>query len=166
MALIFISAISGTGKTTLMHELRKRDEEAYDTDDECIRVSKVTNKVLSYEEAKKDGYNWIYPKGALLKLKDLSTTKNVFLLGSTDNSEELKDAADEYIWMRIPLDVLVQRLDSRTKEYGKSERERKLILDLYKSASKTLDPKTFTLDATKPVKTIADVLLAHVRQLQ
>jgi predicted ATPase len=40
MALFFISGVPGTGKTTLMQELRWRGEEAHDTDDECIMISK------------------------------------------------------------------------------------------------------------------------------
>lgn len=162
MPLFFIAGVSGTGKTTLMHELRRRGEEAHDMDVECIRLSKFTNKVLNYDEAKKEGYNWIYPTKTLEHLKELSSTKNVFLLGIVDNFEEIKDAANEFIWMSIPLDTLVQRLDSRQKEYGKSERERKLIFDLYKEMSETLETSTFILDARKPVEAIADDLLVHI----
>lgn len=162
MGLFFIAGVSGTGKTTLMRELQRRGEEAYDMDSECVRLSKTTNEILSYEDAKKEGYNWIYPKKALRRVKELSSTKDVFLLGIVDNLQEIKHVATEFIWMSIPLDTLVQRLDSREKEYGKSERERKLILDLYQGMSKSLDQTTFTLDATKPVEIIADKLLAHV----
>lgn len=162
MALFFISAVSGTGKTTLMHELHRRGQEAHDTDVECIRCSKLTGEPIGYEEAKRDGYDWIYPTEALQKLKEQSHHKNVFLLGSTDNSDEVKAAADEYIWMTIPLDVLVTRLNTREKEYGKSPSERQSILSLYKKMSSSISPSTFTLDATKPVDVIADDLLAHV----
>jgi len=162
MSLIFVSGVSGTGKSTLMRELRKRGEEAIDMDTDCIRVSKVTGNVISYEEAKRDGYDWIYPKDALQKLKAEAATKDIFILGITDNPQVIQDAADKFVWMTIPLDVLVQRLDSRQKEYGKSERERKLILDQYNTLSNSLKPETFTLDATKPVETIADDLLQHV----
>lgn len=164
MPLFFIAGVSGTGKTTLMRELRRRGEEAHDADTECLRLSKTTNEILSYEDAKNEGYNWIYPTKALHNLKELSSTKNIFLLGIVDNLTELKHAADEFIWISIPLDVLIQRLDSRKKEYGKSEHERKLILDSYNKMSETLEPETFTLDATKPVETIADDLLAHINK--
>lgn len=162
MALYFISAVSGTGKTTLMHELRERGEEAHDTDTECIRCSKQTGEPISYEEAKRDGYDWIYPKEALRRLKAQSCNRNIFLLGSIDNSDEVKAAADEYIWMTIPLDVLVTRLDTREKEYGKSPSERQSILDLYEKMSSNITPTTFTLDATKPVSNIVDDLLTHI----
>lgn len=166
MPLFFIQGASGTGKTTLMHELLRRGEEAHDTDTQCNRVSKLTNKTLNYEEAKKEGgYNWIYPKDALYKLKELASGKNVYLLGSIDNFNEVKDVADEYIWMSIPLDELNRRLDSRQKEYGKSASERKLILDLHKEMSEVIEPNTFILDSTKPVETIADDLIAHVASL-
>jgi ribose 1,5-bisphosphokinase PhnN len=162
MALIFISAVSGTGKTTLMHELRRRGEEAHDTDTECIRYSKQTGEIIGYEQAKKEGYDWIYPTEVLRELKARSRTKNVFLLGSIDNFDEVRAAADEYIWMTIPLDILTHRLDTREKEYGKSNSERQLILALYKRMVSTLAPTTFTLDATRSVGDIADSLLAHV----
>jgi ribose 1,5-bisphosphokinase PhnN len=162
MALFFISAVSGTGKTTLMHELRRRGEEAHDTDTECVRRSKQTGKVIGYEEAKKYGYDWIYPAEHLQLLKAQSRAKNIFLLGSIDNFDEVKAAADEYIWMTIPLDVLVHRLDTREKEYGRSTSERQLILALYQKMQSAISPTTFTLDATKSVASIADDLLAHV----
>jgi thymidylate kinase len=162
MALFFISAVSGTGKTTLMNELRRRGEAAHDTDTECIRCSKQTGKPIGYEEAKRDGYDWIYPTEHLQRLTAQSRTKNVFLLGSIDNFNEVKTAADEYIWMAIPLDVLLHRLDTREKEYGKSDSERQLIVGLYEKMQSTLTSITFTLDATKPVEDIADDLLTHV----
>jgi thymidylate kinase len=162
MALFFISAVSGTGKTTLMHELRRRGEEAHDTDPECIRCSKQTGDPIGYEEAKKDGYNWIYPAEHLERLKTRSQGKNIFLLGSIDNLDEVKAAADEYIWMSIPLNVLIARLDTREKEYGKSNSERQLILAVYEKMNSELTPATFILDATRPVGDIADDLLAHI----
>jgi hypothetical protein len=162
MALFFISAVSGTGKTTLMHELHRRGEEAHDTDTECIRCSKQTGEPITYEEAKRDGYDWIYPSETLQKLKTSSLAKNIFLLGSIDNFDEVKTAADEFIWMAIPLPVLINRLDTREKEYGKSDSERQLIVDLYEKMISAIAPSTFTLDATRSVGEIADDLLAHV----
>jgi len=163
MALFFISAASGTGKTTLMHELRSRGKEAHDTDVECIRRSKLTGEAVNHERGKAEGYDWIYPGEALRKLKTQSSTKDVFLLGSIDNFEEVKAAADEYIWMAIPLDVLNERLDKRSKEYGKSASERQLILSVYKEMSAVMNPGVFTLDATKSVESIADDLLDHIK---
>lgn len=162
MSLFFISGVSGTGKTTLMHELRRRGEEAHDTDVECIRCSKQTGKPIGYEEAKKDGYDWIYPNEAIQKLKSQSRGKNIFLLGSIDNPNAVRAIADEYIWMNIPLDVLITRLDTREKDYGKSPSERQLILSLYKKMKSEIGPTIFTLDATKPVEAITDDLMAHV----
>lgn len=162
MALFFISGASGTGKTTLMYELLRRGEEAHDTDTVCIRLSKQTGKLVNYEASKKEGYDWIYPHDALMKLKEQSLAKNVFLLGSVDNFDEVKATADEYIWMNIPLTILGARLDDRGKEYGKSKSERQSIMDLYEKMTAENDPTLFSLDATKPVELIADDLLAHV----
>lgn len=161
MALFFISAVSGTGKTTLMRELQRRGEEAHDTDTECIRCSKQTGEPIGYDEAKRDGYNWIYPTEHLQSLKAQSRAKNIFLLGSIDNFGEVKAAADDFIWMTVPLDVLIHRLDTREKEYGKSDSERQPILALYQKMQSTISPSTFTLDATKPVGNIADDLLTY-----
>lgn len=162
MALFFISGASGTGKTTLMHELRRRGEEAHDTDSECIRISKQSGQVVNYEESKVEGYDWTYPTDALQRIKNKSLTSNVFLLGSVDNFDDVKAVADDYIWMDIPQDELLKRLASRDKEYGKSNSERQRIIGLHKEMSAANDPKLFSLDATKSVELIADDLLAHV----
>lgn len=164
MPLFFISAVSGTGKSTLMHELRKRDQDAHDTDVECVRLSRITGEVVDYERAKVEGYDWIYPKEALNELKMQSANHDVFLLGSIDNLSEVIAAADEFIWMTIPLDILNERLDKRAKEYGKSFSERRRILSGYNEMTVALGPEVFKLDATKSVEAIADDLLDHVKE--
>ncbi len=147
-----------------MQELRNRGKEAHDTDAECVRRSKLTGNTLSYEQAKAEGgYDWVYPTDSLRKLKQQSSTADVYLLGNVDNFEEVMAAADEYIWMAIPLDVLNERLDKRSKKYGKSASERQLILSVYREMSAAVGAETFTLDATKPVKSIADDLLGHTQ---
>lgn len=165
MSLFFISAASGTGKTTLMKELQKREIEAHDTDVDCIRRSRITGNPLTQEQARVEGgYDWIYPLENLRNLKKASSSRDVFLFGNVDNFQEIKDIADDYIWMDVPLDVLNERLDKRTKEYGKSDTERGLILSVYKEMKSSIDPDVFTLDATKPVELIADDLLNHVNK--
>lgn len=164
MALYFIDAVPGTGKTTLTHELLRRGEEAHDTDDECIMLSKKTGKIVNYEDRKNDPYDWIYPTEKLKHLKELSKTKNVFLLGSVDNWDEVRAAADEYVWMEIPLDVLQKRLDERHDDYGNSASERESIIRLHKEMEEMGHPNAFKLDATRLIEQIADDLLAYANR--
>lgn len=163
MALYFISGVPGSGKSTLVEELRYRGEEAHDTDDECVMISKQTGDVVDYDNRKNDPYDWIYPKQSLQKLKDLSVTKDVFIAGSVDNFDDVNNASDEYIWLEISLDELQKRLDTRHKDYGKSKSERQSIVDLHNEMRNLIGPKLFKLDATKNVEQIADELLAHVK---
>ena len=164
MALYFIDAVPGTGKTTLVKELCRRGEEAHDTDDECIMISKKTGKVVEYENRKNDPYDWVYPMEKLRELKELSKTKNVFLTGSIDNYDEVRPAIDDYVWMEIPLDELLKRLAQRHDDYGNSDSERQSIIELHKEMEEMGHPKAFKLDATNPVERIADDLLAHANQ--
>jgi hypothetical protein len=145
-----------------MRELRRRGKEAHDTDVECIRRSRLTGEALDREKGKAEGYDWIFPTEELNKLKIQSATKDIFLLGNIDNFEEVKAAADEFIWMNISPDVLNERLDKRVKDYGKSASERELILSVYEKMSTAIGPEVFTLDATQPVEKIADDLLDHI----
>ena len=158
MALYFISGVPGTGKTTLVQELRKHGEEAHDADDECVRVSQTTGKVIDHE---REPFNWIYPKESLNNLKSLSKNKNVFLAGSVDNFQDVYSASDEYIWMDIPLDLLINRLDSRSKKYGKSKKERQYLINLHKEMETVIGKDVFRLDSTKPAEQIADDLLKY-----
>lgn len=163
MALYFIDAVPGTGKTTLVKELRRRGEEAHDTDDECIMVSKKTGIVVAYENRKSDPYDWVYPMEKLQELKELSKTKNVFLTGSIDNYDKVRPSIDDYVWMEIPLDELLKRLAQRHDDYGNSDSERLSIIELHKEMKAMGHPKAFKLDATKPIEQVADDLLAHAR---
>lgn len=164
MTLFFIDAVPGTGKTTLTHELRRRGEEAHDTDDECIMLSKKTGKIVEYENRKNDPYNWVYPMDKLQELKELSRTQNVFLAGSIDNYDEIRPFIDEYVWMEIPLVELLKRLDQRHDDYGNSDSERASIINLHKEMEEMGHPKAFKLDAMKPVEQITDDLVAYANK--
>ena len=141
----------------------KHGEEAYDADSDCIRQSKITTEILSYDRPKAEDYLWIYPLESLAESKMQSTTKDVFLLGAVDNVEAVIAESDEYIWMVVPIELLNERLDKRTKQFGKSLSERKLILSAYHKMSAAHKSGIFTLDATKPVEKIADDLLNHTK---
>lgn len=144
-----------------MHELQRRGKVAHDTDVDCLRCSKQTGEAISFEEAKRDGYDWIYPMTATKELKDQSRSEHVFLLGFVDNFDEVRTVSDDFIWMEIPHSVLVHRLDTREKEYGKTNSERESILAQYEKIQSAITPATFKLDATKSVSDIADDLLQH-----
>lgn len=161
MALYFISGVSGTGKTTLAHELLHRGVRAYDMDNECVRMAKDEDTVVSYEDAKLYGYRWIYPSNILYEHVQSALNTDIYLLGIVDNLEDVKSIAHEFIWMHIPKDTLIKRLADRKKHYGKSERERELILRQYEDMNSSIDPTTFILDATRPVQEIANDPLIH-----
>lgn len=165
MALSFIDAVPGTGKTSLISELRNRGEEAHDTDDECVMISKRTGNVIEHRDRKNDPHDWVYPAEKLAELKELSRTKNVFLSGSIDNYEDVRPAVDNYVWMEIPLDELLRRLAQRRNDFGESDSERDYIISLHKEMEAMGHPKAFKLDATRPIKQIADDLLEYARNL-
>lgn len=54
MALYFIYGVSGTGKTTLMHELRNRGKEAHDTDEDGISDWHDNQTLESVERSDED----------------------------------------------------------------------------------------------------------------
>lgn len=163
MALFFIDAVPGTGKTSLIKELKGRGEEAYDTDDDCVMISKKTGKVVEHRDRKGDPHDWVYPIEKIQELKELSRTKNVFLSGSIDNYEDVRPVVDNYVWMEIPLDELLRRLAKRHNDFGESDSEREYIINLHKEMG---HPKAYKLDATKQVSQIADDLLAYATSLK
>ena len=165
MALFFIDAVPGTGKTSLIKELRNRGEDAHDTDDECVMRSKSTGKVIEHRDRKNVPHNWVYPVEKIKELKEASRYNNVFLSGSIDNYEDVRPAVDYYVWMDIPLGELLRRLAERHNDFGESDSEREYIINLHKDMEEMGHPKAFKIDATKSTKQIADELVEYANSL-
>jgi shikimate kinase len=108
--------MSGTGKSSLVGELRARGYKAVDTDD-------------GWTEPLPDGrQRW--REDAIQSLLTTEDTDILFVAGCEENQGKFLDQFDHIILLSAPLETLVERLATRTNNpYGNSSEEFRRFLD-------------------------------------
>jgi shikimate kinase len=97
--------MSGTGKSTLLHVLAERGHLTVDTD---------------YDGWTLDDGRWDAPRMSKL----LDREPDVVVAGTVDNQGDFYDRFDHVVLLSAPLDVLIERVSSRTtNSYGQTADE-------------------------------------------
>jgi hypothetical protein len=167
-----IEGVSGTGKTSVCQELRRRGYVALNGDRELrYQADSTTNEKT---ENAGDGFptclspeiihaqnNW-----DVEKVRSLAANQDdeaTFFCGGSRNFKQFIDVFDEVFILDVDVETLNKRLDSRPDDdWGKSKSERELILRLH--TTKEDIPNTgIVIDATQPLVSVVDEILSHVR---
>ncbi|MGH7776941.1 MAG: AAA family ATPase [Candidatus Dormibacterales bacterium] len=146
---VLITGISGSGKSSLIQELRRRGLAAYDADDDGLS-----------EPGPKGA--WVWRVDLIRRLLDDRREDLVFFAGCSD--EQAQFGFDRTVLLTAPVDVILGRLRTRTTNpYGKSPGEIEHVLDemtwvpplLRKSAN-------VIIETTVPISEVADAVIAAV----
>jgi shikimate kinase len=145
---VLLTGMSGTGKSALVRELRRRGYAAHDADD-------------GFAEPRADGrWGWrVDLVGALLAE---APSGLLFFAGCSEEQAELP--FDYRVLLTAPRPVLVQRLRTRTNNaYGRDDRELSQVLaDLVEVEPLLRRSADLVLATTAPTAEIADVLLRRI----
>jgi adenylate kinase family enzyme len=172
MSLIFVTGISGSGKSTVWQELKARGYEAYDVDEDAL--AKWHNNETGYVHPKSSvkahqrtpaflaSHSWKVPRQEVEELAKHAVDKNIFLCGVVANEKELWDLFGKVIALTVDEDTLRHRIQSRTNnDFGKSEHEFEQIIgwqadteDSYRKFGH------ITIDATRPLGQVVDDVIA------
>ena len=149
---VLITGMSGTGKSTLVRELRNRGFAAYDADDD------------GFAEPRADG-RWGWRAAQVAELLNRSRGELLFFAGCSEEQAELP--FDYRVLLTVPEPVLVERLRTRTnKSYGRDEPELSQVLadlaEIEPLLRRSADLVLVTTDS--PART-ADDLLRRVAEL-
>lgn len=172
MSLVFITGISGAGKSAVRVELLKRGFEAYDTDEDGFTSwysNQTGGKVKSPDFGKRTkkwykNHSWKISRERVEELTNTSKNKLIFLCGAPGNDGEVWDLFDKVISLVINDETLKQRISTRvTNDYGKAPHELEDLLfwnrdyeERYRGYGARI------IDATKPLKHVTDEILSHV----
>jgi RNase adaptor protein for sRNA GlmZ degradation len=146
---VLLTGMSGTGKSTLVRELRRRGHTAYDADDD------------GYSEPRADG-RWGWRADLVADLLARDHDGLLFFAGC---SEEQADLPFDYrVLLTAPRPVLVERLRTRTANtYGRGPAELANVLaDLEEVEPLLRRSADLVLDTTQPPADLADRVLARV----
>ena len=146
MKKIYITGISGTGKSTISEELNKKGIYSIDIDSSkyglCHWKNKETRKEVYFEYGM--GKDWMESHGwycdieKLIKL--LNVPKNIVVaVGLITNQDEYLNMFDRVFLLQCDEKTFLSRLDTRTSnDFGKHPLEKEHILNFYKNFEKDL----------------------------
>ena len=148
---VLVTGMSGTGKSTLVRELRRRGFKAYDADDD------------GFSEPRGDGrWGWRVERVADVLKEGETAPDLLFFAGCSEEQATLP--FDYRVLLTAPSEILLQRLTARsTNAYGRSAEERAQVLaDLADVEPLLRRSADLILVTTEPTPLIADALLRHV----
>jgi dephospho-CoA kinase len=141
--------MSGTGKSTVLAELRRRGYEVVETDEpEWMEWSNED-----------DGYVWREDRVSELLARGREGL--VFVSGTVSNQGRFYPGFDAVVLLSAPLEALLGRIEQRTtNDFGKTAEERERIMRDFAAFEHRLRATcTHELDATQPIETVVEELI-------
>lgn len=171
MGLVFITGVSGTGKSAVRHALLARGWDAYDTDEGgmtrwCDRTSGLP--VEGPERGSSpdwiERHDWNISRPRVEELAEHAADRTVFLCGSPTNDQEVWDLFSEVICLVIDDETLRTRLARRTSnDFGKAPHELEAVLRWNKhNEAQYRDLGATIIDASKPLEGVVEEILEVV----
>jgi broad-specificity NMP kinase len=160
-----IEGVSGVGKTSVCHELRRRGYTAFNGDRDLRRgTNQATGDPLdtfSSAESRHAGNFWDVEK--VRQLAADQTDDVAFFCGGSRNFNEFIDVFDKVFILDVDPQTLNHRLDTRADDdWGKGSDERELILRLH-ATREDLPRNGIVIDATQPLDSVVDEILRHAQ---
>jgi dephospho-CoA kinase len=156
-----VEGVSGTGKTSVCRELRRRGFQAINGDRELAyqgdpETGEATDTALHQHH--------IWDVGRVRALVADSHEPVTFFCGGSRNFTNFIDWFDEVFVLDIDLGTLHRRLGQRPQdEWGSKPSERELIVRLHRT-KEDVPSSGVVIDATRPLLEVVDDILRHVEQ--
>jgi RNase adaptor protein for sRNA GlmZ degradation len=128
MKRILITGMSGTGKSSVIEELKRRGYEAVETEsDEWCEWKNVIAVGNRHEDTPQPDWVWREDKLQILLQKERQAP--LFVSGCTSNQGKFYPLFHQVVLFSAPLEVMLQRVATRqTNPYGKRDDEREEII--------------------------------------
>ncbi len=171
MSLIYITGVSGTGKSTVWAELKNRGIEAYDVDEDGLarwqnnktRYIHPKSSVKAHQRTQEflANHSWNIPRNYVEKLNQRAKNKDIYLCGVVYNETELKDLFTKVIALSIDRNELIHRLKTRTNNnFGKSKHELKHVIERHKTVNQYYKSAGYLIiDSNRPLKQVINDIL-------
>ena len=170
MSLIYITGVSGTGKSTILKELQARGYKAYGVDENGYAdwVNHETGNVDIFPHNDPDlvdMHQWFHHHAWVINAKKIAELKRrvdsshttIFLCGAGIGEEAAWQYFDCVIALLIDPDTLKLRIAARTdNQYGKTSEEltRALAWQAKHNATYYAQRGAILVDATQPVEVV------------
>ncbi len=135
VTIVFITGLSGVGKSSVLKQLEKEGYRVVDTD--YGYTTKVTRDGM--EET-------IWDAGKISELLDTHKNHPLFISGCYSNQGEFYHHFDHVVLLTAELDVMLARIEGRVNnDFGKNPNERFKIIQDHKNVLPLLEKKATTL---------------------
>jgi|GEM_PF-314546 len=171
MALVYITGISGSGKTTVRNELRRRGYIAYGTDEDDLAhfYNNETGERIRHHVTAEDRtqewraqHTWKVERAAIERLREEAQDTPVFLCGVVANDTgDFWDLFDIVFALNINEETLRHRITTRTNnDHGKNPHEFEGLLNWQKTAQEDYERLGAVLvDAMQPLNMVVDEIV-------
>jgi shikimate kinase len=158
MSRIFVTGMSGTGKSSALAELGRRGYRVVDTDDPGWR--EYHEFVESSDDVRRG--EWLWVEERITELLDSDDGRSLFVQGCVRNQSKFYDRFNAVVLLSAPSEVILDRIARRTtNDYGKTPVERAMILDDLAKVEPLLRAScTHELDASRPLAEVVADLVA------
>lgn len=175
MSLIYITGLSGSGKSAVLRELVKRGYEAHGVDEEGYAdwIDRKTDEIIPFpqDESSVDihdwyrKHKWVLNEARIAELKEKSDEQNkiIFLSGVTEGDDKVWHLFTKVIALSVDEATIRSRIENREdNHFGKDPEEMKIVLDWLKRYDETYrDFGAIIVDATKPLDQVVQKVLAE-----
>jgi dihydrofolate reductase len=164
-----IEGVSGTGKTSVCQELRRRGYLAINGDRELRyqgdpttgeKTEGVSYGLPTFLSPEISHAHNIWDVEKVRRLAANQDDEATFFCGGSRNFKQFIDLFDEIFILDVDVETLNERLDSRPDDdWGKSKSERELILRLH-ATKEDIPSSGIVIDATQLLVSVVDEILA------
>lgn len=171
MKKIYVTGVSGTGKSTLAVEFQKRGYYSIDIDSVeglCHWENKITKEKGHYYSGVGreflETHNWVCDIEKLKEIFAEHQNENIFVFGILDNEDEFLPLFDKIFLLKISEKVALSRVDSRTNhDFGKHESEKEWIKSWQKEFEDDLLSRgAIPINAEDPIEKVIDEILSKI----
>jgi hypothetical protein len=156
-----VEGVSGTGKTSVCHELRRRGYDAVNGDtDLAYQGDPATG--LPTDTSSHEHHIWDVDRLAALVADRRAPL--TFFCGGSRNFDAFLHLFDGVFVLQVDRSTLEQRLDQRPDdEWGSAPDERALVLRVHQTGEDT--PTGTPIDATAPLADVVDAILRRAAEI-
>ncbi len=170
MKKIYITGVSGTGKSTIAKELKRKGIYAFSIDEVdglCDWKNKKTGEAVRYNF---DGnQDWFDQNGWMCdaeKLKELMNVNEeiVVVAGIASNQNEYLTLFEKVFVLQCKKETFIHRLMTRTDNlFGKKLSEQESLINFYQGFEKKLvDAGAISINAENPIDKVIDDILTKI----